>query len=126
MARMSMETRRRVIYFHRRGLKLKDIQIRLKEEEIFVSKTSLCLLIKKYKTLGIIADKLRPNSIRKLKLEHLRLIDDTLANDDESSTTELRAKLLEVGVDVSRSTIQRAKRHLGWLVLYLCVRCSKL
>ena len=108
-----METRRRVIYLHQRSMKLKDIQSRLKEEEIFVSKTSLCLLIKKYKTFGIVSDKLRPLQSRKLKLEHLSLIDDTLAHDDETSTTELRAKLLEIGLNVSRSTVQRAKRRLG-------------
>ena len=52
MARMSIETRRRVVSLHRQGFKLKDIQLRLKEKDIFVSKRSLCLLIKKYKLKG--------------------------------------------------------------------------
>jgi len=85
----------------------------LREEEINVSKTSLCLLIKKYKKFGIVSDLPRPVTSRKLKLEHLRLIDDALAEDDEVSMPELRAMLQDARVRVSISTIQRAKRQLG-------------
>ena len=113
MARMSMETRRRVINLHNNGFKLKDIQFRLKEESIVVSKTSLCLLIKKYKRRGFISDLPRPVRPKKLSPEHLIMIDDAVAKDDEISTSELRAMLQEAGVHVSISTIQRAKRQLG-------------
>ena len=114
MARMSMETRRRVIVLFKRGFKLKKIKARLEEESIRVSKTSLCLLIKKYKTTGMIADKVRPPAkTKKLELEDLCLIDESLDNDDEISTNELRSKLREAGVVASLSTIQRAKKYLG-------------
>ena len=53
---MSVETRQRVIRFHRHGWKLRDIQALLKEEDIKVSKTSLCLLIKKYRRFGTVLD----------------------------------------------------------------------
>ena len=109
MARMSMETRRRVIVLFKRGLTLKKIKARLEEEGIRVSKTSLCLLIKKYKSTGMIADKIRPPAkTKKLDLEHLCLIDKALDNDDEISTNELRSMLREAGVVASLSTIQRA------------------
>lgn len=114
MARMSLHTWERVINLHKSGFKLKDIQALLKIEEINVSKTSLCLLIKKYKTFGIITDKPRSVQSRKLTMEHLQLIDGALDQDDEISTPELRAKLKEAGVTVSISTVQRAKRELGW------------
>ena len=113
MSRMSIQTRERVITLHKAGYTLKDIQALLKIERIIVSKTSLCLLIKKYKKYGIITDKLRPVKQQKLSLEHLPLIDATLDQDDEISTPELRSKLREAGVNVSISTIQRAKKNLG-------------
>lgn len=110
---MSLQTRERVINLNRAGFKLKDIQALLRLEDIKVSKTSLCLLIKKYKRFGIITDKLRSVQSRKLTLEHLQVIDNALEQDDEISTPELRLKLQEVGVTVSLSTVQRAKRDLG-------------
>lgn len=113
MARMNLDTRRRVICLHRQGFKLKDIQLRLKEEDIFVSKRSLCLLIKKYKLHGTILDLPRPVPPGKLSLEHLKMIDNALEQDDETSTAELRAMLREAGVRVSLSTVQRTKRKLG-------------
>jgi len=58
-------------------VKLKDIQSRIKEEDITVSKTSFCLIIKKYEETGTVADWQRPPSVtKKLKLHHLVLIDE--------------------------------------------------
>ena len=111
---MSLQIRERVITLHNSGFRLKDIQALLKLERINISKTSLCLLIKKYKRFGIITDKLRSAQPQKLTLEHLQVIDEALERDDEISTPELRAKLRqEIGVNVSISTIQHAKRALG-------------
>jgi len=47
MGRMSHETRLRVIGLWKLKYRLKDIQAKLQEEEIRVSKKSLCLLIRK-------------------------------------------------------------------------------
>ena len=96
-------------------MRLKAIQHRLAEEGISVSKTSLCLLLKKYKETGTIADRIRPRSQRrKLQVEHLSLIDEALDKDDEISNADLRKMLKEeTGIVVSISTIQRAKNHLG-------------
>ena len=87
---MSLDTRRRVITLHKRGLKLKDIQLRLKEEDIAVSKTSLYLLIKKFRREGIVTDRFkRPSRPPKLTAQHLQLIDDALDGDDEMSNRNL-------------------------------------
>ena len=70
-------------------IKLKDIQRHLKEEDISVSKTSLCLLIRKYKETGTVADRRRPPSqTKKLKLHHLVMIDEALVQDDEMMNEE--------------------------------------
>ena len=87
MARMSIESHRRVVVLHRQGFKLKDIQLRLKEEDIFVSKRSLCLLTKKYKLHWTILDMPRPVQPGKVSLEHL---DSALEQVDETSAVELR------------------------------------
>ena len=112
---MTLETRRRVIKFSWLGMWLKAIQRRLAEEGVTISKTSLCLLLKKYKETGTIADQIRPRSLgRKLQLEHFRLIDEALDKDDEISSVDLRKMLQEkAGILVSISTVQRAKNHLG-------------
>ena len=91
---MTLEMRRRVIKFSWLGMRLKAIQRRLAEEGVTISKTSLCLLLKKYKETGTIADRIRPRSLgRKLQLEHLRLIDEALDKDDEISNIDLRKML---------------------------------
>ena len=63
----------------------------------------------------MITDQVRPWSQgKKLQLEHLRLIDEAIAKDDEISNADLRKMLQEeTGVVVSISTIERAKHHLG-------------
>ena len=93
---------------------IEAIQHRL-AEGVTISKTSLCLLLKKYKETGTIADRIRPRSLgRKLQLEHLRLIDEALDKDDEVSSIDLRKMLQEkAGILLSISTVQRAKNHLG-------------
>ena len=115
MGRMTLETCRRVIKFSWLGMRLKTIQRRPAEEGVTISKTSLCLLLKKYKETGMIADRIRPRSLgRKLQLEHLRLIDEALDKDDEISSVDLRKMLQEkAGILVSISTVQHAKNHLG-------------
>ena len=92
-------------------MRLKAIQRRLAEEGVTISKTNLCLLLKKYKETGMIADRIRPQSLeRKLQLEHLRLIDEALDKDDEISSIDLRKMLQEkAGILVFISTVQRAK-----------------
>ena len=103
---------------HEHGYKLREIQEHLEKEDIFVTKKSLCLLIKKYKTEGIIADRVRLPSIpAKLLDADLVMIDEALDADDELSTRELHSMLLEAGTNASISTIQRAKRNLGELRL---------
>ena len=62
---------------------------------------------------GTILDMPRPVQPGMLSLEHLKIIDSALGQDDETSAVELRELLREAGVKVSVSTIQRAKRKLG-------------
>ena len=56
MGKMTLETRQRVIYFSQMGMKLKAIKHPLEDEGIRVSKTIICLLLKKYEETGSVAD----------------------------------------------------------------------
>ena len=116
--KMSIETRRRVVCLHENGYKLREIQEHHLEKEdiVSVSKKSLRLMLKKYKTEGIIADRVRlPAVPAKLQDADLLMIDEALAADDELLTRELHSMLLEAGTNVSISTVQRAKKNLGEL-----------
>lgn len=123
MARMSLETRRRVITWHLNGMKRRDIHSQLKGEGTRVTLASISRLIKKYNTTGSIADKVRstPAVPKLLQIEHLSLLDEALAKDDQISISELQQLLLDSGKKVSRSVVQRAKNDLGKIALTSCV-----
>ena len=80
----------------RLGMRLKAIKLRLEEEEVQVSKTSLCLLLKKYRETGTVADRFRQRCYgKKLQLQHYRLIDEAIDKDDEVSNGDLCKMLKE-------------------------------
>ena len=93
---------------------------RLKEEGSTVSRTSLSLLLKKYKSTGSVKDRPRAHRPKILKDEHYAFIDEALEEDDELTTKRLSYMLFEKFPDlvVSHSTVKRARRELGWV-------CSK-
>ena len=114
---MSYSTRNRVINMWRLKYTLKKIKARLEEGDI-VSKTSLCLLIKKYKATGSEADYRPTARPKKLKDIHYRFINKQTAKDDELTGIKLLRMLKEefLDVSVSLSTVKRVKRELGWVV----------
>ena len=95
---------------------LKKIKARLEGE--IVSKTSLCLLIKKYKTTGSEADYRPTARPKKLKDIHYRFINKQTAKDDELTGIKLLGMLKEESSDVSvsLSTVKRVKHELGCVV----------
>lgn len=114
---MSMATRNRVVSLWKSGFKISKIQNRLLEENITVSKKSLCLLIRKYKKTGSVADYRTTKPPRKLQGNHYRFIDNAMADNDELSISKLHSILMEEFPDlsVSQSTVKRARRELGWV-----------
>ena len=114
---MSYSTRSQVITMWKLNYSLKKIKARLEEEGIVVSKTSICLLIKKYKATGLVADHRPHQQPRKLQDIHYRFIDERMSENDELTAVKLHAMLREQfpDVSVSESTVKRAKRELGWV-----------
>ena len=110
-------TRTRVIELWRRNYRLKNIQGHLNAEGIEISKKSLCLLISKYKNTGTVADARTRTRPRKLQEEHYRFIDDAMADNDQLTSRQLYRMLEEAYpcIDISISTLKRARRELGWV-----------
>ena len=98
---------------------MSEIKARLLEEDISVSLMSIYRLLKKNERTGSIVDlKRKPSTPRILRAEHLKFIDDALAEDDELTARRLRNMLEEKwpGLKVSITTIKRALKYdLGWI-----------
>ena len=77
------------------GYTISKIQAHLAKEDLTVSKKSLCLLMKKYRITGPVADHRTVKPLRKLTDEHYRFLDECMANDDELTATKLQAILKE-------------------------------
>ena len=117
MTRLAIDSRRRVVILSKNGYTLREIKARLEEEGMHISKTSLCLLLKKYRETGNVVDRPRARAPKKLTDAHYVFIDNALESDDELTTRKLHHLLVEKFPDlnVSHSTIKRARRELGWV-----------
>ena len=116
MPRLSMETRRQFFTLRERGLSVAEVQKRLAEEEIFVSRVALYKLWKKYRDTDRIAGTRKPKRVKKLGEEQLVAIDEALADNDELMARQLLG-IIETrwpGLEVSISTVKRARKDLGW------------
>ena len=117
MPRLSLDARRRVVTFFEKGMCVKDIQKRLEEENISVTRQTLYRLIRKFETRGMIADLPRRKRSRKITSEMLEIIDSELQQNDELTSQQLRSHLQErfPSLHVSLPTIKRARKAKGWV-----------
>ena len=116
---MNMSTRVRVVILRQKGYSVSQIRDRLLEEETPVSLVSIYKLLKKFERTWNVRDCKRKASTPKLlHPEHLRFIDDALAEDDELTARRLKDLLEERWPElrVSIPTIKRARKYdLGWI-----------
>lgn len=89
MGRMSIEISMRVIGLGKLHFSLKDIQAKLKDEEIRVSKKSLCLLIKKYKETSSAADRKYQRNHKSPNSKQYRYLDNCMAENKELTSRHL-------------------------------------
>ena len=117
MGRMSVDTRQRVIVWWQKGVKVKEIHQRLREEGIRVSITSLWLLVGKFRKTGFIKDLPRASRPSISVREHYEFIDECMAENDELTARCLRSKLQGrfPGFNLSLLTVRRARKDLGWI-----------
>ena len=85
------------------------------EDEIQVSKQGVRQFLKRYKENGTIARKPGSGVVSRLSPAIQRIIEQAMEEDDETTATQLQAKLASFGVYVSLATILRNRRLLGWI-----------
>lgn len=113
---MSIATRSQVVSMSSKGYTLSKIKKHLNIEGVDVSKKSLCLLLRKYRKTGSVADHRTIPARRKLKDEHYRFIDERMAENDQLTALKLFSLLKGAypEVNVSVSTVKRVRMDLGW------------
>lgn len=113
---MSEYTKLRVLSLHWRGLKVSAIaECLVLEDHIRVSKQGIRLFLKRYAITKTITRKPGSGYTVKLSREIQRLIDTAMHEDDETTATQLQARLAAHGVHVSLATIVRNRVQLGWI-----------
>ena len=101
------------LYFDRK-LSYGGVVKALEEEQLKATKRTVWMTVKRYKNHGTIFR--LPGSGRGFKLtpNMLRLLEDRLQEDDEATAMQLLKLLNDKGYQVSRSTVIRARKILGW------------
>lgn len=113
---LSDYTKLRILSLHWQGLKVSKIaDVLTLEDATIVSKQSIRLFLKRFMERGTIARKPGSGLVLKLSSSVLQIIEDAMQEDDETTATQLQAKLASQGVYVSLSTILRNRRQLGWI-----------
>jgi transposase len=100
----------------RANFKMKDIIERLAEEGVKVSRTAVHNLLTKFKKTESVGDIKRRARSRRLSAEHYRHIDELMAENTDLTSRQLFSALKEAypTVEMSLSTVKRARRYLGW------------
>lgn len=117
MPRLAVSIRKRVILWWKRGYSIRYIKERLEEEDTCITTRSLQRLVKKFRDHYTIRDLPRKKRPKKLTEEMVTLLDDMLRENDETTATQIRSKLMEQFEDlnVSLSTVKRARKEEGWV-----------
>lgn len=88
----------------------------MREDNVCVSRPGISLFLKRFRATGTIQDP-NPQHCRdgKLSEEHLQFIDRSMTDDRERSAAEVSRLVQErFAVNVSESTIKRARQKMGW------------
>ena len=117
MPRLDLSTRRRVLALRQLGYSHRIIKERLAQEDIIVTTRSLQRLDKKFHDEGTFKDLPRNKRSKKLSQPMIKFINDKLEEDDELTSTKLRALLMQNWPDlnVSLTTVKRYRRKHGWV-----------
>ena len=117
MARLSIDSRTRIITLHLKGFSVLEIRKRLQEESICISHQSIHNLIAKYRDHRAIGDLPRKRRQHKIRTPMKSLMEETLRRNDEITSTGLKSLLSAQWPDleVSVPTIKRIRKEMGWV-----------
>ena len=108
-------TKQRVLSLKWQGYKVSAIvECLVLEDGIRVSKQGVRQFLKRYIQTGTIARKPGSGPSAILSPAILQIIEGTMRDDDETTATQLQAKLASYGIYVSLATIVRNRNQLGW------------
>lgn len=107
-------TKQRILFWFNQGKKPPSISCLLLEEGIVASRQGILKFLRVYKASGTIARRPGSGFSSKVNDELKQLIDDRMKDDDETTAKQLGQALANEGHAVSKSTILRCRRNLGW------------
>ena len=105
MGHLSYSTRTTVVELWRWNFRLKDNQEHQLVESIIISKKSLCVLIRKYKRMGSVADEQKMKWPRKLQDEYFRFVNNVVAENDQLTSSKLYNMFKEKYTELNVSTL---------------------
>ena len=115
MGRLNVDAHARIVNMWRAKFKVKEIVERL-AEGVEVGYTAIYNLLSKFKKTELIGDLTRRPHSRRLNKEEYRFIKELMAENTDLTSRQLYAALKEAypTLEMSLSTVNRARQHLGW------------
>ena len=109
-------TRQRILSLHWQGYRVSAIvECMVIEDGIKTTKQGVRQFLKHYAKYKTIARKPGSGVVAKLSPEIQQIIEDAMCEDDETTATQLPARLALYDVYVSLATIVRNRHQLGWI-----------
>ena len=107
-------TKRRAVFYAAKGLNATAISKALLKEELTYSPKSASLLLRRLGRGESIFRKPSTGQPSKATQQMKYIIEEQMQKDDETTAAELDCVLQREGIELSRSTILRCRRKLGW------------
>ena len=115
MAVLSKYVKQRIVALKQSGVTSSGIVVQILEnEEITTSAQTVCRFYIRYCQSGSIARRRGSGRPTILTDGVLQTIDQTMRENDETTAADLQRFFHQQGVEISLTTIQRGRRHLGW------------
>ena len=106
----------RILSLNWQGYRIsKIVEFLALEDGISISRHSVRLFLKRYKDRGTIARKQGSGCPLKLSPAIQQIIESAMQEDDETTATQLQARLATHRIYVSLATILRSRQQLGWV-----------
>uniref|UniRef100_A0A1X7T7M2 Transposase Tc1-like domain-containing protein n=1 Tax=Amphimedon queenslandica TaxID=400682 RepID=A0A1X7T7M2_AMPQE len=86
----------------------------MKDEGLKVKVSAVCRLLRKYRETGNIARKLGSRCPTKITPDVLRIVENQMQLDDETTAIQLQRILADNGHPLTLMTILRSREKLGW------------
>lgn len=105
---------KRILTHYSAGHKAPSIQKLLEEEGIIVSRVAIWKFLARYKKTCTIARQEGSGRKSLLTPQIRKIVDEQMEKDDETTAFQLHKILLEKGINVTRRSILRWRKQLGW------------